>query len=278
KQIPDASLRHPFPDLSVPLIFGGQLLLSPSPAVPVYFSSAFLLMPSGLLAARYDKRILIPFAERKPFPGLLQRYLPHSGRPYSLETGRYRGPLAVTIGHGSKQLTFRAGLAICYEEIWPEAFWGPDRADTPQLLISLSNDAWFGSSHAAAQHQLLARWRAIELGRYLIRSTNSGVSSLIGPDGRVAAQLAPHQASYLAAKNVGLLNTATLFSRLGSMPLRAGTLFLLFLLVAALVRERAQVHHKTPRRPLPRRRKPSRYAKNMRQVRTKRINTGEHIS
>lgn len=81
---------------------------------------------------------------------------------------------------------YSAGISICYED----AFGAEVIAALPEaaFLVNASNDAWFGDSLALPQHLEIARMRALESGRYLLRSTNTGISAIIAPDGRVAAR------------------------------------------------------------------------------------------
>ena len=89
----------------------------------------------------------------------------------------------------------RVAANICYEDVFGEEII---RA-LPQatLLVNVTNDAWYGHSHAAAQHNQIAQLRALETGRMMLRATNTGVTSIIGADGRVLQQLPQHQEAVL---------------------------------------------------------------------------------
>lgn len=84
---------------------------------------------------------------------------------------------------------------ICYEDVFGEEVI----RHLPQatVLLNLTNDAWYGESHAASQHNQISRMRALETGRMMLRATNTGVTSIIGPDGKVLQQLPQHEEAVL---------------------------------------------------------------------------------
>jgi apolipoprotein N-acyltransferase len=125
----------------------------------------------------YIKRHLVPFGEYFPVPALVRRGLQLLDLPYTdLEPGSQDQPLLAIAGE-------EVAVTICYEDVFGAEQLGflPDAT----LLINVSNDAWFGDSIAADQHLQIARMRAAEVGRYLLRSTNTGISAVIDPQGRV---------------------------------------------------------------------------------------------
>ena len=89
----------------------------------------------------------------------------------------------------------RVAVNICYEDVFGEEIIRalPDAT----LLVNITNDAWYGDSFAAIQHNQIAQTRALETGRMMLRATNTGVTSIIGADGRVQAQLPQHQVGVL---------------------------------------------------------------------------------
>lgn len=145
-----------------------------------YYNSAVAL---GADHGRYDKRHLVPFGEYYPLPGFIRSLLGDVVQlPYSdLSSGTaHEAPLTLA---GQK-----AGVLICYED----AFSRDALTEMPQatLLINISNDAWFGRSIGPWQHLQMARMRALETGRPLLRDTNTGVTAVVGPQGSLDA-LAP---------------------------------------------------------------------------------------
>jgi apolipoprotein N-acyltransferase len=128
----------------------------------------------------YYKRHLVPFTEYLPLKGLFWPLVDLFTIPMSdFSTQEPFKPL-MRVGE------YQAGLSICYED----AFGSEAIEALPQAayLINASNDAWFGKSLAPHQHLQIARMRALETGRYLLRSTNTGVSAIIGPDGGIRAR------------------------------------------------------------------------------------------
>ena len=141
------------------------------------YNSALLVDPQGQKVFSYDKRHLVPFGEYEPFP-LIHRVV----QSVSSEVGGFhRGQVAST---GQLPGGYKFGVFICYEAIYP----GEVRefaANGANLLINISNDGWFGKSAAADQHLRMARVRAVENRRWVLRVTNSGLTAAVDPYGRV---------------------------------------------------------------------------------------------
>ena len=126
----------------------------------------------------YRKRHLVPFGEYFPVPAKVREWLRMLSLPHSdLSAGAAVQELIAT------RDGVELAVAICYEDAYgaEQLYALPDAA----LLINVSNDAWFGDSIAAHQHLQIARMRALEVGRYSIRATNTGISAFIGPDGKI---------------------------------------------------------------------------------------------
>ncbi|MDL2306750.1 apolipoprotein N-acyltransferase [Desulfovibrio sp. OttesenSCG-928-C06] len=191
----------------VPLLFGAQAVEFANGEERAY-NRVWLLDENGSAAGSYDKEHLVPFGEYIP-PGLyvpfasefLQGtgFTPGSGTPEALRTG-----------------VFTLGLLICYEVIFPELAQTRVAGDTDSaganLLVSVSNDAWFGKSSAPMQHLQLAAQRCIEQGRYMARATNTGVSAIIDPSGRIIHP-SPLFKSWAQAEQVTLLEERTFYHR-----------------------------------------------------------------
>jgi apolipoprotein N-acyltransferase len=126
----------------------------------------------------YYKRHLVPFGEFMPFRELLAPLLKELLQVpmANFASGESSRPLLKLAGHD-------AGISICYEDAFGEEMI--EALPEARFLINASNDAWFGDSVAPPQHLQMARMRALESGRYMLRSTNTGVSSLINARGEV---------------------------------------------------------------------------------------------
>lgn len=170
------------------MLFG---LLRYDPASDRYFNSVLAL--DGRRSF-YDKHHLVPFGEYFPVPAFIERQLRLLNLPYR-DMGA--GPLAerpVTVGR------WRVAVSICYEA----AFARQMAASLPaaDLLVNVSNDAWFGDSIAPHQHLQMARMRAIETGRALLRATNTGITAVVGHRGEVRARLPQFERGVLTGEVV----------------------------------------------------------------------------
>lgn len=168
----------------------------------------------------YSKRHLVPFGEFVPpgfawFMGLLN--IPMSG----FTPGPAAQPPLAVAGQ-------RVAMNICYEDVFGEELRGAIPAAT--MLANVSNTAWFGRSLAQPQHLQIARVRALESGRPMLRATNTGMTAVVTPDGRVQAALAPFTRAALVTDVQGMQGV-TPFVRWGNGP--ALVLALLCLLTGA---------------------------------------------
>ena len=212
-----ASLRntalHPFPSLSTNMIYGG-LSYRRASELPLRFNSAFAIDAEARVLGVYHKRALVPFGEYVP----LSEYFPALKGLFpqiaNLSFGDLKEPItmrfAPPVGDAS------VGVLICYDDIVPELSFDAVRAGA-ELLVNLTNDAWYGDTAAPYQHHMLASWRAIETRRYLLRSTNTGYTAVVDPLGRTFASLPIFEPGVLRA-GVKLMSSNTLHSSLGNWP------------------------------------------------------------
>jgi apolipoprotein N-acyltransferase len=143
-------------------------------------NTATLLDPAGRRIFTYDKIHLVPFGEFVPY----RRLLWFAGR-LTADIGDFTPGSSYGVG---KLPGGTFGVFICYEAIFP-AQVRQYTLHGAQLLINVSNDGWFGRSSAPAQHLMMARVRAVENRRWLLRDTNNGFTASIDPYGRVIAEL-----------------------------------------------------------------------------------------
>ncbi|OIM99830.1 apolipoprotein N-acyltransferase [Idiomarina sp. MD25a] len=159
---------------------------------------------------RYQKHHLLPIGEFVPFEDLLRPVAPLFNLPMSsFQRGEYTQPNLLANGH-------RLAAAICYEIVFSDQVRANVNNNT-DYLITVSNDTWFGDSHGPWQHMQIARMRAMELGRPLIRSTNNGVSGMADEFGRIIA-IAPQFKATTVSAELPVVRGTTWFQRLGNWP------------------------------------------------------------
>ena len=169
-----------------------------------YFNSILLMDGTHRF---YNKHHLVPFGEYLPLKSLLDRMLRFLQIPMSdFSSGEFENKLLET-----DKAIF--GMSICYED----AYGTEIRQALPDanILINVSNDAWFGDSFAPHQHLQIARMRAIENGRYLLRATNTGISAIIDNKGNIVEQ-SPQFKPHALNAEAKLFNGATPFSQYGN--------------------------------------------------------------
>jgi apolipoprotein N-acyltransferase len=190
-------------ELGVAMLFGSDQYEPGPPAR--FFNSAFLVGPDGQTRAVYRKMHLVPFGEFIPLKRLLFFVTPLVESVSDFSPGEDY----VVMPLGGNRLS----TAICYEVVYPDliaAFVGRGS----QLLTTITNDAWYGHSSAPHQHFWMATLRAVEQGRYLVRSANTGISGIVDPYGRVVVKT-PIFEQTVAVGDVRYLDGRTIYSRTG---------------------------------------------------------------
>jgi len=212
-------------ELPAPLLFGAATVRTED-GRRKKFNSALLIGADGAIRTGYDKNLLVPFAERVPLAErvpALAGWFPHA---QEFGAGSDTPPLLLS--------TWRISTPICSESAEPGFVREMVARADPHLIVSLANDAWFGDSQEPWIHLAVTRLRAAEHKRFWVYASNSGVSAVIDPFGRLVVR-----AGLLARENltatVRLRDEQTLYARLGDWP---GWLALA-LTVAALVWRRA---------------------------------------
>ncbi len=196
--------------LRVPTIIGAVLWRAVDDAREhALFNSALISDRKGNIKGRYDKQFLLLFGEYLPFGEefpILYEYSPNSG---NFSPGKSFAPL---LFEGHEIATF-----ICYEDIAPTFVNRLMQHGNPELLVNMTNDAWFGDTAEPWEHMALAKMRAIEQRRFFVRSTNSGVSGFVDPVGRMMKNTGTfHKAAI--AEDVAWLTIDTPFRHLGYKP------------------------------------------------------------
>ncbi len=213
----------------MPLIVGA-LGVDPAPSeMRGYriYNSAALFLPERGYVARYDKIHLVPFGEFTPYANLLSFASGLTQQVGTFDRGSSREPLAAE-GH-------RYGVFLCYESIFGDEVRQFAR-DGAEVLTNLSDDGWFGDTSAPFQHINMARMRAIENHRWLLRDTNDGITASIDPNGRVVERMERHRRGAVAV-HFDYLHDTTFYARYGDVfAFVCGGIGLLMLVYAASLR------------------------------------------
>jgi apolipoprotein N-acyltransferase len=183
------------------------------PETKQYFNGVRVLSKAG--DGWYYKRHLVPFGEYFPVPAFVRSWLRLMSLPYDdFTAGSRRQPVLSAAGQ-------KLGFTICYED----AFGGQQLKvlRNATLLVNVTNDAWFGDSTARHQHLQIARMRALEAGRYLVRAANDGITAVIDARGRVVDRLPQFQEGVLRA-DVQPMTGLTPYARFGNYPVVLGAL------------------------------------------------------
>jgi apolipoprotein N-acyltransferase len=200
--------------IQLPAIFGAVIFKPVSgPRDHVLYNAALSSDADGVIEGRYDKEYLLAFGEYLPFGDvlpILYEWSPNSGH---FTPGTSLDPLLLDV----KGERHAATALICYEDILPGFTNDAVRHGNPDLLVNITNDAWFGDTAEPWQHLALSEFRAIEHRRYLVRGTNSGVSAVVDPVGRVVAHTGAFRRETLLAP-VRWMRSRTLFERVGNWP------------------------------------------------------------
>ncbi len=189
--------------------------------------NAAVLIEEGAPSQVYDKHHLVPFGEYIPFGDIAARFGLHGfaareGQGFSAGPG----PELIDLGPLGRALPL-----ICYEAVFPQLSRTAERAD---MLIQITNDAWFGEHSGPYQHLAQARMRAIEQGLPMIRVANTGISAMIDPFGRITADIPLGEAGYIDAQLPSPL-PKTFYAQTGDWPM---VLLLFFAGLGLLIRIR----------------------------------------
>jgi apolipoprotein N-acyltransferase len=172
-------------------------------------ANAAFAIADGQPWGRYDKFVLVPFGERWPLletaPGLYRAVFGLLGLPMLVNTVPGAGPEPLSSPLGP------LGVAICYESVFPTVSAAMARAGA-EVLVVITNDAWFARGDGARQHLDMGRFRAIETRRWLLRAGNDGITAVVDPYGRVVDEL-PRGSPGTLAVRYGTSEVVTPFAR-----------------------------------------------------------------
>jgi apolipoprotein N-acyltransferase len=188
-----------------PLLLGAPRFAQTEPGRVRFYNAAWLVGADGAPRAVYDKRRLVPFAEYAPVPRV-----PGLGWRFDAPGDYSPGVEAVVF-----PMPAPFGVLVCYEAIYPNL--ARDLTDAgARFLVNVSNDAWFGTSAGLEQHFAITVFRSVETRRALTRATNTGVTALVGPSGRILARFPPDVRDAWIV-DVPLRDGATLYGRVGDV-------------------------------------------------------------
>ena len=181
------------------------------------YNTLFHVDAKGDLKEVYHKHLLIPFGETMPF-GPLNRWLAQVFPGASFFARGERKPL-LSLRGGERFIP-----AICYEILFPRFINGylnqlqRQGKKRPHFIVNLTNDSWYGDTSEPLQHLFLSHWRAVELGLPIVRSTNTGITSILYPDGNESPRMAVGKQGILDLRLTLQQTQATPYQRYGILP------------------------------------------------------------
>ncbi len=185
----------------------GNIAIDTRPGHTDYYNAASVFTAEGQLLGRYEKIHLVPWGEYIPY----QDFFSFAHRL----TGN-----AGDLTHGSRRTVFRVkghtyGIFICYESIFADEI-RQFAENGAEVLVNISDDGWYGDTSAPWQHLNMARMRAIENRRWLLRDTNTGVTTAIDPYGRLTMSAPRHVFTSLAVR-YGFRDDLTFYTQYGDL-------------------------------------------------------------
>jgi apolipoprotein N-acyltransferase len=210
-----ASFEQTLQQTQTGLISGIPYRTPATAANPVRFHNS--IMGLGTAEGLYHKQRLVPFGEYVPLESWLRGLIDFFNLPMSsFSLGPANQPPLLLQQRQHPGNPIRISAYICYEIVYPDLV--ASTARNSDLLLTISNDSWFGDSLAPQQHLQMARMRALENGRFLIRSTNNGISALINARGEITHQGSQFVVDIVQGEVLAMTGT-TPFGRWGSMPI-----------------------------------------------------------
>jgi apolipoprotein N-acyltransferase len=172
-----------------------------------YYNSAYLVNPSAKVMGKYDKVHLVPYGEYVP----LKRYFPFLGKMVEAVGDFDSGNEGQVLSWGDE----RIGVLICFEAIFPELARSMVK-NGAQLLINITNDAWFGRSSAPYQHLSMVVFRAVENHLAVARAANTGISAFVDPVGRLLDET-PLFEETIRTRSLPVMNHESFYARHGDI-------------------------------------------------------------
>lgn len=224
-------------DRRLPILNGNAFLLGSLTfdTPEIFYNSALAILPNGSMPTPYHKQVLMPFGEYIPFGTIfpfLRTLMPINDftAGTAVKVFDYQFP--------DQPQAIKLSPLICYEDIIPRLSVDAVRMGA-NILVNMTNDAWFGNTAAPRQHHLIASFRAIETGRYLLRVTNTGLTAIVSPQGETITEVPTGQEATIDA-SVPAYQGLTLAARGGEFGFNA--LVLLAALLGTLPSWRIKEH------------------------------------
>ena len=205
------SLREEVRGQGIYLLFGNDDRELAATGPERVFVGAKMLSPQGELVLRYHKIHLVPFGEYVP----LQPLITLGGRVAAKVIEQVADFTPGTDPVVAPAFGHRLGGFICYEAVFPHLV-RRFTAGGAELLVNITNDAWYGRTSAPYQHLAMTAFRAVENGRYLVRAANTGITAVVDPRGRVVERTRLFEPTVLV-RDVPLLAGTTFYARHGDV-------------------------------------------------------------
>jgi len=170
--------------------------ISPEDNTWRYYNSALVINSEGARVGRYDKIHLVPYGEYIPYKEIFFFARKLTGKVSEFTRGTDRKVFRLPTANGEAH---RYGIFICYESVFADEIRQFAQLGA-EALVNISDDGWYGDTSAPWQHLNMVRMRAIENRRWILRDTNTGVTAVIDPEGRVRQSIPRHQAGALPAQ------------------------------------------------------------------------------
>jgi apolipoprotein N-acyltransferase len=206
-----AELQERVRQARIYLIFGNDDREARDDRTERFWVGAKMLTPQGDLGLRYHKIRLVPFGEYVPVQSVLTlggRVSAKVVKQVSDFTPGEEYSTGLVDGH-------KVGVFICYEAIFPDAV-REFAAAGAELLVNITNDAWYGRTSAPHQHMAMAAFRAVENGKYLVRAANTGFTAVVDPRGRVLQRTGLFERTMLV-RDVAFVPGVTFYARHGDV-------------------------------------------------------------
>ena len=216
----------------------GALTAERTPEKIIRYNSAMSIFADGNIPLPYHKRILLPYGEYIPlaetFPSL-KKLNPLAAEAFD------SGDSAIVFNYNmvntaGTPYSLKVSPLICYEEVLSELTRESALAGA-EVLVSLSNDVWFGETVAPVQHHQLAAFRAIENRRFLLRSTKTGFSANVNPLGITTDSIKPFINDYTVT-TISPLSDVTIYTKIGDSPFLILSVGIIFLILLNFLRNR----------------------------------------